>query len=391
MHQVTQKSVPGKTHGGEVRSHPPLTSLLPRAAPAAWTRAAHGQPLQTKLVVNHAGDAHEQEAEEVAAQVMRMPDSAQVGGGRRCACGGITDETGECPACRAQRLARRELMRKSDAAGGQEAPPSVDATLRGAGQPLEAGARRFMEAQFGQDFGSVRVHTGELAGQSAQEVGAHAYTVGQNIVFGQGRYAPGTSAGKQLLAHELAHVVQQQAGVSRHVLQRRSGCSSAQDSTIDADHAKAREMLSNAIDAVAAYDGTSPAKVHTALTTHFHGATSNAFATWINVNLRYLWLVTWMAGYECYTGGLLERTWACGSGALATTFWCVPTVAIRLCPSYFGQSDTERATTLIHEWVHKYGCNFDLGYEGETGYSGNRTLTQLLNADSFSSFIRDVQ
>jgi hypothetical protein len=98
-----------------------------------------------------------------------------------------------------------------------------------------------------------------------------------------------------------------------------------------------------------------------------------------------------MAGYQCYNGGLFEGTWACGGSALATTFWCVPGVDIRLCPSYFGQTPTERSTTLIHEWVHKYGCNFDLGYEHETGYSGNGTLTQLLNADSFSNFIRDVQ
>jgi hypothetical protein len=107
--------------------------------------------------------------------------------------------------------------------------------------------------------------------------------------------------------------------------------------------------------------------------------------------LRYLLVASWMAGYECFSGGIWESTWACSGADLATTFWCVPGIAIRLCPSYFAQTDVERSTTLIHEWVHKYGCNFDLGYEHEAGYASNYTLTQLLNADSFSSLIRDVQ
>ena len=162
-------------------------------------------PLQAKLTVNHPGDLYEQEADRVAAQVMRMPDPA-AGGARRCACGGVADETGECPACRARRLG---LQRQSDAAGGIAAPPSVHETLRAPGRPLDGGARAFMESRFGQDFSKVRVHTGSGAAASARAVGAQAYTVGQNVVFGEGRYAPGTDAGKRLIAHELAHVVQQ--------------------------------------------------------------------------------------------------------------------------------------------------------------------------------------
>jgi hypothetical protein len=380
--------------GQEVNADKPARTSAPRkgeAQPAVWMRALARLPLQARLTVNEPGDMYEQEADRVAAQVMRMPDSAVAGSGggvRRCACGGIVDETGECPACRARRLG---IQRKGDAAGGTQAPASVHETIGAPGQPLDAGTRGFMEVRFGHDFGGVRVHTDGKAAESARAVGAQAYTVGQNVVFGEGRYAPGTEAGKTLLAHELVHVVQQQQGVRRDTVQRRTGCSSAQDTTITDDHARAREMLSNAIAAVAAYDGTNPTKVHNALSTHFNGSNSNAFATWINVNLRFLWGTTWMAGYECYTGGLLERTWACGPGALATTFWCVPGMDIRLCPSYFGQSATERSTTLIHEWVHKYGCNFDLGYEGEGGYSDNGTLAQLLNADSFAAFIRDVQ
>lgn len=70
-----------------------------------------------------------------------------------------------------------------------------------------------MEARFGQDFSRVRVHSDGRAAVSAREVGAHAYTVGHDIVFGSGRYQPGSPGGRSLLAHELTHVVQQQDAV----------------------------------------------------------------------------------------------------------------------------------------------------------------------------------
>lgn len=80
-----------------------------------------------------------------------------------------------------------------------------------------------MESRFGRDFSQVRVHTDARAAQSAQAVNARAYTVGQNIVFGAGEYLPVTAAGTRLLAHELAHVVEQAelAHPSRPNLQRK--------------------------------------------------------------------------------------------------------------------------------------------------------------------------
>lgn len=90
------------------------------------------------------------------------------------------------------------------------APPAVDEALRSPGQPLDAGVRSFMEPRFGHDFSRVRVHAGAGGAESAEAVGALAYTVGRDVVFGPGRYAPGTQEGRRLLAHELAHVVQQE-------------------------------------------------------------------------------------------------------------------------------------------------------------------------------------
>jgi hypothetical protein len=90
------------------------------------------------------------------------------------------------------------------------APGSVGNEVSGlGGQPLDAGTRSLMGNRFGRDFGEVRIHTGERAATSAAAITAKAYTVGRDIVFGRGRYAPGTAAGQELLAHELTHVVQQ--------------------------------------------------------------------------------------------------------------------------------------------------------------------------------------
>ena len=88
--------------------------------------------------------------------------------------------------------------------------PIVHDVLRSPGRPLDAATRAAMEPRFGHDFGKVRVHTDTRANESAHAVNALAYTVGPQIVFGAGHYRPGTTTGRQLLAHELTHVVQQQ-------------------------------------------------------------------------------------------------------------------------------------------------------------------------------------
>lgn len=101
------------------------------------------------------------------------------------------------------------------------APPRVvGEVVRGVGRRLDLATRASMEARFGWDFGSVRIHTDEQAARSAQALQARAFTTGRHIVFGKGQYAPGTTVGQRLLAHELTHVLQQsndQSGVGRSV------------------------------------------------------------------------------------------------------------------------------------------------------------------------------
>ncbi|HSI59401.1 MAG TPA: DUF4157 domain-containing protein [Ideonella sp.] len=138
----------------------------------------------------------------------RRPAGAPLLLQRKCACGNHTGGGESCAACE-----KEKLQRKGDGqgGGGLEIPPEVHAVLRSPGQALDGSARAAMERGFGHDFSDVRLHTGPQAAASARAVNALAYTVGRNVVFGAGQYAPGARAGQRLLAHELAHVVQQRS------------------------------------------------------------------------------------------------------------------------------------------------------------------------------------
>jgi len=167
-----------------------------REAPATALRrvGSSGLVVQTQLAVRAPCDVLEQEAERVAA--------AAVGGGLAP---GNLDEL-------AQGLGG--LAHQRQAATARPLEPHVERAidgLRGAGRPLEAGVRRDFESRLGHDFGRVRVHAGEPAADAADALGANAFTVGADVVFGRGRYAPSSEQGRRLLVHELTHVVQQSA------------------------------------------------------------------------------------------------------------------------------------------------------------------------------------
>jgi len=124
---------------------------------------------------------------------------------RQCASGGGSSCGGECDECK-----KKALQRQSIGSGEAGAVPAiVKDVLSSPGRPLDAETRAYMEPRFGHDFSKVRLHTDSTAVESARAVNANAYAAGPNIVFGHGQYAPGTSRGRGLLAHELTHVVQQ--------------------------------------------------------------------------------------------------------------------------------------------------------------------------------------
>lgn len=122
---------------------------------------------------------------------------------RKCDHGGV-----DCEECKANQVQRKT----AGSAESQPAPPVVHDVLRSPGQPLDSQTRAFFESRFGHDFSGVRTHKGTRESQSARAVNALAYTVGDHIVFGPGAAEPGTPAGQRLLAHELAHTIQQSQG-----------------------------------------------------------------------------------------------------------------------------------------------------------------------------------
>jgi uncharacterized membrane protein YgcG len=166
---------------------------------------------QAKLSVSHPSDTFELEADRVADQVMRMPAPAVGASGVA-----VQRRVADVP---------NELDRFADAS---DVPSIDDATersirsLSGRGRPLSPALREFMELRFNTDFGDVRVHTDAEADALAASVEAQAFAIGTDLVFRAGHYDPDSVAGRRLLAHELAHVVQQAGGSARGGLRRKA-------------------------------------------------------------------------------------------------------------------------------------------------------------------------
>jgi hypothetical protein len=141
------------------------------------------------------GDAQEREADRVAATVMSSSEFVE-------------------PLDRHSRGSGLDSQRSDGGKPAQPAaaPHEISQSLRSPSQPLDREARRFMEHRFGHDFSQVRVHANSEASQSALSAAAQAYTLGPHILFSDGQYQPHTPSGRELIAHELAHVVQQPNG-----------------------------------------------------------------------------------------------------------------------------------------------------------------------------------
>ncbi|KAB8139866.1 DUF4157 domain-containing protein, partial [Chloroflexia bacterium SDU3-3] len=182
-------TAPDAPMGGGPRSF--SFGSLPLSAPGS------APIVQPSLRINAPGDRYEQEADAVAAQVMRAPAAG-------------------APAAPAPTAV--------DSGGaGIATTPEVEqqiGQLRGGGSPLPTGDRAFFEERMGADFSQVRIHTGDQAASTARQINARAFTVGADIAFDHGEYTPGTSAGRELLAHELTHVTQQLGGAVARKVQR---------------------------------------------------------------------------------------------------------------------------------------------------------------------------
>jgi hypothetical protein len=174
--------------------------------------------VQAELEIGAPDEPLEREADEVADAVMRMPEPSAVQTPTiQRACADCEEEKvqrmGEEPeedeALQAAPLAWGVLASASGGlvASGRAATQVAEA--RQGGVPLSTLERDYFQPRLGHDLSAVRVHAGPEAAQAAAAVGARAFTVGPDIVFGAGQAAPTSEAGRRLLAHELTHVIQQ--------------------------------------------------------------------------------------------------------------------------------------------------------------------------------------
>lgn len=205
MRQFANRTGPAAPTNDAVRA-----ARAPVPAPAAFVPAGgdldiSGVPLrlQTKLVVGDSQDPLEREADRVADAALGLPDGA--------------------PPIAASSSG-------STTASETLAPNIVHKALASPGRPLDTAKRAFFEPRFERDFSEVRVHSGATAAASAAAIGARAYAVGSDIVFGAAQEE------RNLLAHELAHVAQQNAGPTR-VLRRQM------HETLDGDDDPIRKAL----------------------------------------------------------------------------------------------------------------------------------------------------
>jgi hypothetical protein len=147
--------------------------------------------IQPKLKIGEPGDKYELEADRMAEQVMRMPDSV-------------------CPTCTEKK--EESIQPKGENSATMEMSPDVESgikSLKSGGQPLSESARNYFEPRFGYDFSAVRIHTGSEANEATKSINARAFTIGNDIVFARNNYSSKTEEGKKLLAHELTHNIQQ--------------------------------------------------------------------------------------------------------------------------------------------------------------------------------------
>lgn len=365
--------------------------------------------LQRKLSIGATNDPLELEADRIAEQVMTRPPHSEVSG----------------IAPRIQRYAVRagESM--------DTAPDSVDSVLAGSSRPLESGLRNGMEQRFGYDFSNVRVHTGGIAEQSADDVKARAYTVGRNVVFGAGQYQPTTHRGQRLIAHELTHVIQQSGPmatlsatipgeykaqaitasgksaqtitpITSPLIQRDEAeaekkasfapfypnCSPYERGRLDFQVAHAQGLVQIAIRDLAdelkrarGKPGTITTTAH-ALDTQFHTHSPGHIRTLIQkFGLILNALKRGFRNWQC----IRPESKCCGG----TGYACAgPSDAVDLCPSHFEFGNVVGSLRLIHEAAHQAGLMRNT-VRWEPAYAKLTTAQALTNADSYAMFARD--
>ncbi len=394
---------------------------LPGPGLCPFGGACHGCPgsLQTKLKIGQPGDRYEQEADRVAEWVMRIPernvkkptavpDRVQGGIGIQPLQTGCHSGPWGHPPGKEQRTEPWRTGETSShippriAAG----PAGQTAGLRNEGRPLPESVRTFFEPRFGYNLSRVRIHTEAAASKTARSINARAYTYGRHIVFGDEQYAPHSAEGKRLLAHELAHVIQQNGDghSSRMIsktgfsyLQRTSYADSCRRNQWPSLHAavyKSRMEIARVRPRLVQQPLTQV--VRDALWLAFRDD-SEATAQRVHDNLGAIYAGLPGATIDCEQESDRLYRLVCRGDSQAYT-WESPwgyTGNIHICMGQWaGLNEDQRSRIVTHEGAHLYVHASDAGGYfltsgcAETGSTAASTSeTRLNNADSYACIV----
>ncbi|KAA2239287.1 DUF4157 domain-containing protein [Chitinophaga agrisoli] len=393
----------------------------------ATPAAAH-----TALTVGAVNDPQEAEADAVADHIMRMPADTLVQ--RQEA--GIEEEEKvqrqvmpafiqrKCAACSAEETVQRQVLpsfiqrkcaqceeeekaqrsplpsfiQRKENGGESKASDAVTSGIRatrGNGRSLPEGTKSFMESRFGTDFSDVRIHTGGYASQLSNDLQAQAFTVGNDIYFNSGKFAPESDSGKHLLAHELTHVVQQSGGIGRKIqrLGANPGCTATQRRDIHQFIFDAGAWVRNALVKLETRPIT--AQVRAAMTRHFGIAATEANIATIAARLRTARTEMYTVDINCLDAA--GHALCADRGGLTL----VPGGhAFSICTNIaFGPTAdaTYRRALVLHEAFHSAFAAMgaaDDAYSGWRGHSGTTAgypgPTPLNNADAYTSLVIDL-
>jgi hypothetical protein len=167
--------------------------------------------MKAQLEIGSTNDPQEQQADQTADNIMRMPESPFVQ--RKCASCEHEEE-------KVSRKTEPFIQKQGNGLEGGTASESVTNQInssRGGGNRMSENTLNFMESRFNTGFSGVKIHTDSNAVQMSRELNAQAFTVGNDIYFNEGKYSPESASGKHLLAHELTHTVQQGGGIDRKI------------------------------------------------------------------------------------------------------------------------------------------------------------------------------
>ncbi|MFZ0301352.1 MAG: DUF4157 domain-containing protein [Terracidiphilus sp.] len=313
-------------------------------------------------------------------------------------------------------LEREADAMAAHAVGGpssSELPGANRRAIQSAQQALDPATRTFFESRFGHDFSNVRIHTSHEAAASARSLEANAYTVGSDIVFREGAYSTVSDRGRQLLAHELAHVVQQsRSDAEGQVIQRQpetqgqgqaqghgtqvsvnSNCGDSDARAIAFAIARAEGMLNAALDWFRNSSPQSDVQLNSLLRVHF-GSDSDATRNAVSSRLaRVAAILLESAKANVNLHCTDEKDPACSKNEYYAYVRERQGYRINFCRSFFTMNPEEQLWGVIHETCHLAGAlgdNYNFIFNADTAscYGSTAvTTTPLSNADSYVSFV----